>query len=51
MPVHSEALKKTQEWYALRELVFTANNNANIPRVRSWVIKLVMARKYPVCLF
>lgn len=35
MHVHSEALKETQEWYALIELVLTANNNANIPRVRS----------------
>jgi len=33
--VYSEALKETQEWYVLRELVLTANNNANIPRVRS----------------
>jgi energy-coupling factor transporter ATP-binding protein EcfA2 len=35
MHVHSEALKETQVWYALRELVLTANNNASIPRVRS----------------
>lgn len=51
MHVHSEALKETQEWYAHIELVLTANNNANIPRVRAEVIKFVMARKHPVCLF